>query len=133
MNEIKTQADLEYLMMQMDEGDKPFAQYLLYESWPSLLILVRRALAQDRLMGLIGGRIHPPMEIVPHSCHSTSKPHPKYSREGKHLLILHNQDCDQFGDITGESPEHLWFTRHGGYFKLSKESGEVETLKPAEF
>lgn len=59
--------------------------------------------------------------------------HPKYSREGKRLLILHNESCDQFGDITGESPEHLWFTRHGGYYKLSKESGEVETLKQPEF
>lgn len=58
---------------------------------------------------------------------------PKYSREGKRLLILHNQDCDQFGDITGESPEYLWFTRHGGYFKMEKATGEVETLKPAEF
>ena len=57
----------------------------------------------------------------------------RYSREGKTLLILHNESCDQFGDITGESPEHLWFTRHGGYFKLSKESGEVETLKQPEF
>jgi hypothetical protein len=60
-------------------------------------------------------------------------PTPRYSREGKTLLILHNHDCDQFGVITGESPEHLWFSRHGGYFKLSKDSGEVETLKPAEF
>jgi hypothetical protein len=57
----------------------------------------------------------------------------RYSLEGKDLLILHNHDCDQFGVITGESPEHLWFTRHGGHFKLSKDSGEVETLKPAEF
>jgi hypothetical protein len=60
-------------------------------------------------------------------------PTPRYSREGKTLLILHNHNCDQFGIITGESPEHLWFTRHGGYFKLSKDSGEVETLKPSEF
>lgn len=72
-------------------------------------------------------------ELVTEHDYFLATPRPKYSREGKTLLILHNQDCDQFGDITGESPSHLWFTRHGGYFKLSKESGEVETLKPAEF
>lgn len=56
-----------------------------------------------------------------------------WSREGKTLLILHNQDCDLFCLITGESPQHLWFSRHGGYFKMEKATGEVETLKPAEF
>lgn len=72
-------------------------------------------------------------ELATESACLHCNPHPKYSREGKTLLILHNHDCDQFGDITGESPSHLWFTRHGGYFKLSLESGEVETLKSAEF
>ncbi len=80
--------------------------------------------AFDALKHGVSIRIHP--DYYP-------APTPRYSREGKTLLILHNHDCDQFGIITGESPEHLWFTRHGGYFKLSKDSGEVETLKPAEF
>jgi hypothetical protein len=77
------------------------------------------AITPDRLL-----RIFP--DYAPPTSH-------RYSREGKTLLILHNHNCYQFGIITGESPEHLWFTRHGGYFKLSKDSGEVETLKPAEF
>lgn len=57
----------------------------------------------------------------------------KYSREGLTLLILHLHDCDQYGVIDAESPDHLWFSRHGGYYKLSKDTGEVETLKEAEF
>lgn len=131
MKEIKTLADFEHLMLLMDEGDKTFAQYILYQHWPSLHGLIRQCLTRDSVLNM--GRIAYPFDVLPKTCSALTSLPGVWSRESKTLLILHNQDCDQFGDITGESPQYLWFSCHGGYFKMEKDTGEVETLKPAEF